>query len=306
MMTRSKLAESVLAALVASLSLQAGAVAVLFGHGLTGLLFASLGSTILIGRLRAAGMLSSEKLLTFATAVLILAFAAELFTLYIRSRLGGSGFAALYTPEDAPAAGSGKYRGVILWQEEKPHPVLVPPRAEPGRGVHQSKQPLSIPFDGVYWFFKFPDRQPPKDSYTVRGNPSAIAFRSSDVVPLQMEARQNFVAPIDLSCCVRIAVEILNADRYPGTLSIDLILTNLSLPGQPSESLGVMPVTSMPQWVSGDEFQPAPEVLSFAIPATPRISQFDAATVRFIRTGKRGVSSAKIAIERFTLVPRGR
>jgi len=304
-MERSKLAESVLAALAASLLLQAGAVAVLFGRGLTGLLFCSLGATILIGRLRAARILSNEKLLRFAIAVLIAAFVAELFTLYVRSRLGGSGFAAVYTPEDAAAAGSGKYRGVILWQDVKPHAVVVPPRPEPGSGVKQSKQPMSIPFDGVYWFFKFPDRQPPKDSYTARGNPSTIAFRSADVVPLQMEARQNFIAPIDMSCCGRIAVEILNADRYPGTLSIDLILTNLSLPGQPSQALGLMPVTSTPQWVSGDEFLPVPEVLSFTIPANPRISRFDAATVRFIRGGKRGVSSAKIAIERFTLVPRG-
>jgi hypothetical protein len=48
-----------------------------------------------------------------------------------------------------------------------------------------------------------------------------------------------------------------------------------------------------------------PEVLSFSIPAGSRIRQFDSATVRFIRNGKRGVSSARIAIERFTLVPRG-
>jgi hypothetical protein len=199
----------------------------------------------------------------------------------------------------------GKYRGVILWQDAKPRAALVFPRPELGRGVIDARQPLSIPFDGVYWFFKYPDRQPPKDSYTARGSPSATAFRSADSVPLQMEARQNFITPIEMSCCSRIAVEILNADRYPGTVSIDLILANVSLPGQPSQPLGLLPVTSTPQWLSGDEFRPAPEVLSFPIPLHPRISQFDAATVRFIRRGKRGASSARIAIERFTLTPRG-
>lgn len=34
-------------------------------------------------------------------------------------------------------------------------------------------------------------------------------------------------------------------------------------------------------------------------------SDINAATVRFIRQGKRGASSARIAIERFRLTPRG-
>lgn len=46
------------------------------------------------------------------------------------------------------------------------------------------------------------------------------------------------------------------------------------------------------------------EVLNFAIPASRRISQFDSATVRSVRYSKLGVSSPKMAIERFTLVSR--
>jgi hypothetical protein len=303
-MARKTLADSFPAALLASLFVQAGATSFLAGRGLTGAALISLGAAILIGRLKAAGILTGERLSKFAIAVLIVAFAAELFMMYVRSRLGGAGDGP-YAEDRAPGGSSGKYRGVILWQDMKPLPVLVPPRPESGRGLNHSKQTLTIPFDGVYWYFKFPDRQPPKDSYTARGSPSATTFRSADSVPLQMEARQNFITPIGMGCCSRIKVEILNADRYPGTLSIDLILVNLSLPGHPSQPLGPQPVISTPQWLSGDDLRPVPEVLSFAMPANPRISQFDSATVRFIRNGRRGVSSAKIAIERFTLVPRG-
>jgi hypothetical protein len=304
MMAQKSLADSFFAALLASLFMQAGVASFLAGHGLTASALVSIGLTILIARLKAAGILTRKRLRKLAIAVLIVAFSFELFMMFVRFRLGGAGNSP-YAAEAAPGISSGKYRGVILWEDPPPHTVLVPPRLGAGRGVTKSRQQLTIPFDGVYWYFKFPDRQPPNGSYTARGSPAATTFRSADSIPLQMEARQNFITPIPMTCCGRITVEILNADRYPGTLSIDLILVNLGLPGQPSERLGPQPVTSTPQWVSGDEFQAATEVLSFAVPANPRINQFDSATVRFIRSGKRGVSSAKIAIERFTLVPPG-
>jgi hypothetical protein len=305
MMAQNKLADSILAALLASLFLQAGAAAVIVGRGFIGCMLASLGLTILIARLKAAGILTQERLHTLAITVLTLALVVELFIAYTRLRMGGLGVVT-HAPDRATAISSGKYRGVILWQDVKPVPVLAPPRPSLETGPSQSKQPLIIPFDGVYWFYKYPDRRPPQDSYSARGNPSATTFRSADAIPLQMEARQNFINAFDMSCCSRIDVEILNADRYPGTLSIDLILANLSLPGEPSQPLGVRPVTSTPQPATGDEVLPVPEILSFAVPADPKISQFDSATVRFLRAGKRGVSSARVAVERFTLIPRGR
>jgi hypothetical protein len=199
MLAQKSLADSFLAALLASLLIQAGAASFIAGHGLTCSALVSLGLTILIGRLKAAGILTRERLSRFAIAVLIAAFAVELFLIYIRSHLGGAGDGP-YAEKHAPGASSGKYRGVILWQDPPPHAVLVPPRPSSGRGLPKSKQTLTIPFDGVYWYFKFPDRQPPKDSYIVRGTPSATAFRSADAIPLQMEARQNFITPIDMSC----------------------------------------------------------------------------------------------------------
>jgi hypothetical protein len=302
-LARRSLADSFFAAVLSSLFLLAGAANLAADYAWAGGALISVGLTILIGRLKSDGILTAERLTTLAVAILIVAFGVEMFTLYLHSHRGG--VADFYTQEPAPAPGSGKYRGVILWQDVKPHQILIPPRPDVNPGISHSKDPLSIPFDGVYWYFKFPDHQPPKDSYTARGTPAATTFRSADAIPLQMEARQNFITPIDLNCCSRITVGILNADRNAGTLSIDLILANLGLPGEPSQSLGPQPVTSTPQPLGGDRFQAVPEVLSFLIPANPKIGKFDAATVRFIRQGKRGVSSAKISVEQFTLVPRG-
>jgi len=294
-----RLADSPYGTLLASLLLQSGAAALLAGRSELGGAFVSAGSAILINRLKAAGILSHERIQAFlkiaASAVLILGLGLRLFMLYRRSHQGP--FSGADTTEKAAGISSGKYRGVILWTDLKPHTALVVPRPSPKRGLDQSKQTLSIPFDGVYWFFQFPDRRPPKNSYSIRSNPSKTGFRSAEALSIQMEARQNFVSPIDLSCCTRIGVEISNADRYAGSVWLELILG--------SESFGRLPVTSVAQRVTESEWGPTTEVLNFAVPASQGIRHFDSATVRFIRYGRLGMSSPRIAIERFTLVPRG-
>jgi hypothetical protein len=305
LLRRRPFADSFSSVLVASLFMEAGAASFLTGHGTAAFALFSLGSSLLIARMKAAGILTRERLNLLALAVLLAAFAAELFMIYIRAHLGVAGDSAYAAADQTPGPSTGKYRGVILWQDVKPPDILVPPRPGAGRGIPKGKQLLTIPFDGVYWFYKFPDRQPPRNSYVTRGSPSATTFRSADSIPLQMEARQNFITPIEMNCCSRMTVEILNADHAPGTLAIELILANLGLPGEPSQSLGVAQITSAPQALGGGEFQPVSEVLTFTFPANPRISQFDSARVRFLRSGRRGASSAKISIQQFTLAPRG-
>jgi hypothetical protein len=184
--------------------------------------------------------------------------------------------------------------------------VFVPPRREEhGRGIAKRQQPLTIPFDGVYWFFKFPDSKPPKDSYTAHGTAAEISYRSSDLVALQMEAHQNFVEPVDMDCCRRIGVEILNAEHTSERIWVELIVSNSRLQAGPSQSLGRQPISStLPEERPGPAPATATEVLNFTIPQDSKIAQFDAATVRFIRNGRLGWSSVKIAVQGFTFVPR--
>ncbi len=204
-------------------------------------------------------------------------------------------------------ASGGDYSGVILWPDVQPHTLLVPPlpRSEQSLSNRNHTDPLSIPFNGVYWYFQPPDIRPPPDSFVARGSPAAIGFRSADKEPLLMEAHQNFSRFIDSSCCSRIQMIIRNGDRYPGTVSLELVLLNSVLPGRPFQSLGKVDVTSMPRWKQQEGRAPAEETLSFDFPAAPAIQQFDEVTIRYHLHALRRDRGAKIAIISFVLVPRG-
>jgi len=194
---------------------------------------------------------------------------------------------------------------VILWPEVKPIPTLIAPMPQMGSGVFTpaDMHPLSIPFSGEYWMFRWPFARPPGNSYFQRGNPAALSFSTTDHRPMQMEAHHKLQQTIDLSCCSRIQLAIRNADRFPGTISVDLFLLNTELPGARSQSLGTAAVASVPD-TTKDPVTPVPEILDFAMPATPVLEAFDEFKVVFIRDRKRMDKSAKVAIDRFILVPR--
>ena len=120
-----------------------------------------------------------------------------------------------------------------------------------------------------------------------------------------MQAHQNFGALIDLNCCSKVQIALSNADRHPGTVSVELVVVNTSLAGRPSQSLGQAMVTSTLRWKPYDDRPPVEEILTFGIPAAPAIRQFDEARVLFQLHAPRADTSAKISIQRFLLVPRG-
>ena len=198
----------------------------------------------------------------------------------------------------------GGYPGVILWPEIKPVVTLVAPlpigtTLVPGRPA----QPLGIPFAGEYWMFRWPFARPPLSSFLQRGTPTKMAFSSTDHTPLQMEAHHKLDTPIDLRCCSGIRLEVANADRYPGTLQLELVLMNTEPPRPESLRLGSMPVTSRPD-LTRDPVAPVGETLDFAVPSLPSIEQFNEFKIVFQRAARRMDKSAKVSIERFVLVPR--
>jgi hypothetical protein len=198
---------------------------------------------------------------------------------------------------------SGDHTGVILLPERQQHTTLVPPLPSMPSGLFDDRHrnPVSIPFYGEYWFFKPPDTKPPLDSFYTHGKPTEMTFFAPDARPLVMEAHQDLGKLIDLECCREIRLEIRNADRYPGTVSVELLLRNTRQGQEGSVSLGSAPVTSAP----GDPESPSRETLTFPIPGHTAIRQFDELTIRFPRLRQRINRSAKIAIDRFVLVPRG-
>lgn len=209
------------------------------------------------------------------------------------------------TPPPASAAGDfpGGFPGVILWPEVKPVATLIAPLPAGGSGMAAPLlRPFSIPFSGEYWMYRWPYARPPHDSFRERGNPAALAFSTTDHSPLQMEAYHKLETPIDLKCCGRIQVEIWNADRYPGTVTLELLLVNTERSSALSQSLGNAPVTSKVD-LGKEPLVAVRETLEFPIPAAAQ-AEFDEFRIVFHRARARLDKSAKIAIDRFVLVPR--
>ena len=220
-------------------------------------------------------------------------------------RRGGSGTAPQQPPESANTGVSGGFPGVILWPEVHPVTTLIAPLPAFGNNPFQGRpaQPLSIPFGGEYWMFRWPFAHPPASSFRERGTPAKLAFSTTDHTPLQMEAHQKLETPIDVRCCRAIQLAVLNADRYPGTLWLELILHDSEHGAPIALGLGTEPVTSHPD-LSRDPEVPARETLEFAVPAQPPMEQFDELTIVFHRDGMRRDKSAKVSVERFILLPR--
>lgn len=187
------------------------------------------------------------------------------------------------------------YPGVILWPDTEKRVLLVPPPPARSRTIFAAKtvDSLSIPFYGAYYFFKAPGPLP-RNPFVTHGDPVALTFRSTDLGPLAMEARQNFIRLIPLSCCTSIAVLIRNGDRRPGALSLELQLRNTTIPEKPTEILGP---EDIPPPLKNHPL--ADERIVFPIPPNPFLREFDEVTVRFLRSWPGADRSSRIAISRF-------
>jgi hypothetical protein len=196
------------------------------------------------------------------------------------------------------------FPGVILWPEIQPVPTLIAPMPSRRGTVHKTSplQPMGIPFSGEYWMYRWPYARPPDNSFLNRGNPAAISFRTTDHRPLQMEAHHKLEQAIDLRCCSQIQVAIRNSDYRPGAISLELVLMNTDVRPMLRQSLGVaavIPVDEQAKSAAG-----VIETLQFAVPAKGALEEFNEFQVIFIRDPERMDKSAKIAIERFVLMPR--
>lgn len=133
---------------------------------------------------------------------------------------------ALYEPPRPVEITDGTYPGVILWPDVKAiQRTITEPLSwlrVPLSPVHATS--FQIPFTGQYWMFRSPDDAPPRGSYFRRASPLALSFRTTDGKSMEMKALQKFDHPFDLRCCSAIQVTISNADRYPGTVNLEVLL----------------------------------------------------------------------------------
>lgn len=188
--------------------------------------------------------------------------------------------------------------GVILWPETRAVPLLVEPLPKGGLARRENSQPFIIPFAGTYWMFRGGFTRPPANSLVQRGTPTTSSFKTVDSWPLEMEAHQRLDREIDLSCCAAIRIDVLNADKHPASITIELAVIDRA---GPPVRLGRVPIRSSPD-LYRDPIVPVTETLDFPIvSANVRFDEFD---VIFHRERDRIDRSARISIERFALVPR--
>ncbi|HEY2014060.1 MAG TPA: hypothetical protein VGH38_11205 [Bryobacteraceae bacterium] len=202
-----------------------------------------------------------------------------------------------------PAVGpDGSFPGVILVSEVKPVTRLVAPVVARRGLFGASARPYSIVFDGEYWMYRWLYRRPPPNSYFRKGSPAAVSFSTTDHWPLLMEAHQKLDQPVDLHCCNKVQVEIWNADRYPGTVWLEVFAMTADS-SDAAQSLGTAQVQSTPD-LKSDPVRAVSETLEFAIPAEETLDACTELKVVFRRDRSRQDKSAKVAIERFVLVPK--
>ena len=200
------------------------------------------------------------------------------------------------------------YSGIVMWPKKQTHTKLIAPSLTSWNQrlvSDRPSNPLVIPFEGVYWFFRQPDVQPPEKSRQAEGSPEMFDIHSTDSRAIFMQAHQNLGTLVGLDCCGRIQVAIRNADRYPTSVSLELILVDTTAPGKPSQSLGRVDIVSNRRWTPDDREQATSETLNFFIPSNSAIHRFDEVTIVFRLGGFRARAAAKIGIDHLTLIPRG-
>jgi hypothetical protein len=195
------------------------------------------------------------------------------------------------------------YRAIVLWPIQKKEKVIPPPPTSIDPGAHRAARPWIIPFNGPYWYFKTPGESPGPEARITHGDPLKVNVRSTNRVPLLMEAHQNLAVPIDLSCCREIQVVFKN-DTSLGASDVGLLLTDSHAKGKPSQNLGIqyVPLNGIDQ--PPRDMPPVEETVSFPLPASGKIRKFDRMTVVLLPDAQHVTAGRKVAVERFIMIPK--
>ena len=203
-----------------------------------------------------------------------------------------------------PALGYGGYESVILLPPPQKKQILPPLPARTDLLAPGTSQPLIIRFDGAYWYFQPPEREPGPRAHRARGTPLLAHIQSKNSFPLIMEAHQRLGGAIRLARCREMQVEIENREVEPRAVALAVLLTDSTDPGKTTLHLGQQVLkTTLPDY---DRLRGMSsfETLRFAIPARASIRKFDEITVMLLPNSGHALVGPRIAIEQFQFLPR--
>jgi hypothetical protein len=216
----------------------------------------------------------------------------------------------LYPPLHAPRTNaraqtdeSSGYYGIVLYPPPVKKQIVAPPSRSDSFASGSAK-PVTIPFDGPYWYFKFPSRRPDPRAHIAHGKATDVNVRSTDLEPLTMQAHQNLGLPISLASYREIDVAITNADTRPGAMSLALALTDTATPGKPTKPIGQLTIPSSQADPMPYNRPPVTEVLRFPIPGSTGLEQFNQITIDFLLSPRHARAAAKVSINSFQLIPK--
>jgi hypothetical protein len=201
-------------------------------------------------------------------------------------------------------SGISGYESIILWPVPDKKSIVAPVLANIAPLVDRTAKPLVIRFNGPYWYFQPPGQRPGPNAYQAHGSPLTVNIEANNFFPLNMEAVQNLGAPIELTHCGEVQVEVENSDNTRGPIELGVELADTSAPGKPSLSLGRQFVPSSEPGRFFIKISPADEVLRFPVPSQATIRQFNQIKVVYFSGAEHWQLGAKIAVEQFELLPR--
>jgi len=208
-------------------------------------------------------------------------------------------------PQDGKTSvGSSGYESVILWPYLKKDPVTPPISVENNLLAPGTKEPLIIHFNGPYWFLQPPNKVPGRRAHLAKGTPLVLDIHSSNSIALVMDAHQYLSAPIRISRCREISVEVANRDNTLGAISLGVLLSDGTSAKNPTLYLGEQPIISAQMGHFLIKSAPVFETLHFSIPPDAKIKKFNEITVLILPDIEHQFDAPKIAIEQFELFPR--
>jgi hypothetical protein len=204
---------------------------------------------------------------------------------------------------EKPVPDTRGYQRIILWPEVEKKKVAPVLSRAPLSNFNPTK-PLAIPFDGSYWYFQPRSNGRGTRAHVERGSPMTVDVRSSNYIPLVMEAHQSLAAAIPLACCREIRVTIANYDNAPGIIALGVLLTDSASLEKPTLYLDQKTIVSTEPGQFTVKSSPVTEMLSFAVPGNAKIKRFDEITGIFFQDTERPNKGAKVAIKQFVLIRR--
>lgn len=190
-------------------------------------------------------------------------------------------------------------RVLLSGKELVPGVILVPQVKRPAQprirlmgsrlGIATGTQSLNFPFTGEYHLFPTSSGRLQPGSVVYPGTPLDAVYATLGGSPLETHGYQKLNPPMDFSNCARIQMTIVSGERSPSYAVLQLV-----------HEAGVLDLGSdIFALESGPE-----ETLTFPVPQTGRRLLVSAIRAAFYHDPTHREESTRVAIERFTMVPR--